>query len=209
MSSEGLVPESVRIRSFVAIDVDVSIRTALRALQEEFACTRADVRWVRPDGVHATLKFLGAVAEPRLERARAALTAAFADQATLQVRVHGLGAFPSLRRPRVLWVGMEGVGLAELAARAEEALASVGFAREERKFTPHVTLGRVNSLRGWPALEALFKAHLDDDFGPTDVQAVTLYRSQLRPDGAVYSVLFTIPFNSYRRESTYDTRHES
>jgi 2'-5' RNA ligase len=90
--------------------------------------------------------------------------------------------------------------------RVEEALSSVGFAPERREFTPHVTLGRVNSLRGWSALEEVCKTHLDDDFGSTDVDAVTIYRSTLRPDGAFYSVLFTFPLNQHRKESRHDTR---
>jgi RNA 2',3'-cyclic 3'-phosphodiesterase len=200
------VSESTRIRSFVAIDVEAPIRTALGVLQEEFARTRADVRWVRADGLHVTLKFLGYVEEPRLEQVRAVLTAALAGQAALRVQVHGVGAFPSMRRPRVLWVGLEGAGLPELAVRVEEALSSAGFAKEKREFTPHVTLGRVNSLRGWSALEETCKAHLDDDFGSSDVDAVTIYRSTLRPDGAFYSSLFTIPLNQHRKESRYDTR---
>lgn len=193
--------ESERIRSFVAIDVAPPVLKALQGLHAELARHKADVRWVRPEGLHATLKFLGYVEAPRLEKVHVALAAAVQTHATLRVRVQGLGAFPTLRRPRVLWVGLEGAGLAELAAGVDAALEPLGFERERRGFTPHITLGRVNSLRGWPQLEADFKAHLADDFGDSDVSAVTIYQSTLRRDGAVYSPLWTIPLGRHKERS--------
>src|SRR5262249_50328419 len=107
----------------------------------------------------------------------------------------GLGAFPSLRRPRVLWAGLNGPGLPELAGRVDAALTPLGFPAEQRAFAAHVTLGRVNSLRGWPSLEAIFKAHVDDDFGGSDIDAVTVYRSTLQRGGAIYTPLWTIPLS--------------
>jgi 2'-5' RNA ligase len=109
--------------------------------------------------------------------------------------VRGLGGFPSLRQPRVLWVGLESDGLAELAACVEEAMSRLGFEPERRAFAPHITLGRVNGTRGWSRTEELFKGHLSDDFGECTVDAVTIYRSTLRPDGAVYTPLWTIPLS--------------
>ena len=190
--------DSTRIRSFVAIDLDAPVQQAVRAVQGELARINADVRWVRPEGLHVTLKFLGAVEAARLERVHAALAAAMADQPPLHVRVHGLGAFPGWRRPRVVWVGLHGDGMVELAARVEDALAPLGFAREQRAFTPHLTLGRVNSPRGWTRLEEVCKAHLDDDFGESDIDAVAIYRSTLQRGGAVYTLLWTIPLDQVK-----------
>ena len=196
--------ETERIRSFVAIDLAAPVRAALAALQQQLARVKADVRWVRVEGMHVTLKFLGAVEAPRLEHVHAALAAALRDIPALRVRTHGVGAFPSVRRPRVLWVGLEGQGLPELAERVDAALAPLAFAPEQRAFTPHITLGRVNSLRGWPALEETFKGHLDDEFGESDIDAVTLYRSSLRAGGAVYTSLWTIPLDKHREGAPYD-----
>jgi len=190
--------ENERIRSFVAIELDPVVLNALQALQHQMAQLGADVRWVRPDGMHLTLKFLGAVRRDLLGRVHAALAHAVRGQLALQVLVKELGAFPSIRRPRVLWAGMHGDGLVELAGAVEEALVPLGFAAEKRPFSPHVTLGRVNSLRGWPALEELFKAHLDDEFGSSDVRAVVVYRSKLQPGGAVYTALWTIPLTQHK-----------
>lgn len=189
------MPEVERIRSFIAVELAESVRAAIGTVQRELAGVNADVRWVRADGMHVTFKFLGAVEAPRLARVHAALAAALQARPALHVRAHGLGAFPSLRRPRVLWVGLQAEGLTALAARIDAAVAPLGFAPEARAFTPHVTLGRMNSLRGWGALEARFAAHLHDDFGSSDIGAVSIFRSTLRPTGSIYTVLWTISLN--------------
>jgi len=185
-----------RIRSFVAVDLDPAVLDTLQRLQAELAASRADVRWVRPSGMHLTLKFLGPVAPAQLERVHAALGEALRDSPPLTVAAHGLGAFPTLRRPRVVWAGLAGDGLGALAARVEAGLVPLGFAAEARGFTPHVTLGRVNSLRGWPELAAVIDRHRDDDFGRTAVRAVIVYRSTLHREGAQYAVLWSIPLGS-------------
>jgi len=197
-----LESESERIRSFVAIDVAPPVLKALQELREQLLRVKADVRWVRPEGLHATLKFLGYVEAPHLEKVQATLAAAVRTQAALQVHAYGLGAFPSLRRPRVLWVGLQGEGLVGLARCVDAALEPLGFEREPRGFTPHITLGRVNSLRGWPRLEEELKAHLADDFGDSAVDSVTIYRSTLRPEGAAYTPLWTIPLSRHKERST-------
>jgi len=198
-------PDDKRIRSFVALDVTPPVRAALQTLVAELAATKADVRWVPPAGMHLTLKFLGAVEAAHLDRVHAALAAAVHEQAALQLRVRGLGAFPSLRRPRVLWVGLRGAGLVELARLVEQTLEPLGFAPEPRPFAPHITLGRVGSLRGWERLEEVYKGHLDDDFGDSPVDLVTIYRSTLHPEGAIYSSLWTIPLRRHKEGATYDT----
>ena len=189
------VAEDEKIRSFIAIDLSAPVRAALQRLRDQFAQLNSEVRWVRVEGVHVTLKFLGGVEPARLEQIHTTLVASIAGQPALRVRARGLGAFPNLRRPRVLWVGLEGEGLAELAACVEEAMSRLDFEPEKRGFTPHVTLGRVNGMRGWSRVEELLKAHLSDDFGECVVDAVTMYRSTLRPDGAVYTPLWTIPLS--------------
>jgi 2'-5' RNA ligase len=162
------------------------------------------VRWVRPSGMHVTLKFLGAVEPQRLERVHARLLEAVGKRPALRLRVGGLGTFPSLRRPRVVWMGLAGDDLAGLAGRVDAALAELGFAAEQRPFTPHVTLGRVRSLRGWPRLEEQLKSHLDHACGTAVIDAVTIYRSTLHPEGAVYTPLFTITLSRNMKERTDD-----
>jgi 2'-5' RNA ligase len=176
----------------VAVDVEAVVHQALCAVQSELQQVNADVRWVRAEGLHLTLKFLGSVEPERLDRVHATLEAALAERPALRVRVRGLGAFPTWRRPRVVWVGVHGEGLSEMAAVVDDALAPLAFERERRAFTPHLTLGRVNSPKGWARLEPVLKAHLDDDFGESGIDAVTVYRSTLQRGGARYTPLWTI-----------------
>jgi 2'-5' RNA ligase len=165
----------------------------LEELQHELAGASADVRWVRVEGLHLTLKFLGRVKADDIGAIRDALSAAVGTRPALRLHTRGLGAFPSLKRPRVLWAGIHADGVRELAGCIDAALLPLGFAVEKRPFNAHVTLARVRSLRGWSHLEERIAAHLTDDFGHCDAGAVVCYRSTLRRDGAVYEPLWTIP----------------
>ena len=135
------------------------------------------MRWVRPEGLHITLKFLGSIPPSKVELVRAAVERATLGVETVSVRVHGVGAFPNLRRPRVLWIGADAPGLAPLTARIDSALVAAGFAPAEREFSPHLTLGRVNSSRHWAALEAALQPYLEAELGSCEIATVTLYRS--------------------------------
>jgi 2'-5' RNA ligase len=187
------MPEPTRVRSFIAVDLEPAVRTAIAQLQAELASCGADVRWVRAHGLHATLKFLGAVQTTQLEVVRKAVEGAVSEHAPHRLRVVGVGAFPSLRRARVLWVGLASPALGALAAAVEAAVVPLGFPPERRPFAPHVTLGRVRSPRGWARLEPMLQTHREDDFGSSEVRGVTIYRSTLHRDGAVYAPLWTIP----------------
>lgn len=180
------------VRAFLAVEIAPEIRARLVAVKEELAAVRADVRWVRDAGLHATIQFLGPVPAAALAPMRDALADALRDLRPFAVRVSGLGVFPNLRRARVVWVGLHGEGLAELAARVARAVAPFGFAAESRKFQAHITLGRVRSQRGWPGLETALKARWTEDFGACEVGELVAFRSDLRPDGAVYTKLWTI-----------------
>jgi 2'-5' RNA ligase len=200
------VSASGNIRSFVALDLDAPVLARVRTLVAALAGAGADVHWVRPAGLHITLKFLGAVEPARLERVHAAVQREASSHPVLRLQVRGLGAFPSLHRPRVIWAGLSGDGVVELALGVERALEPLHFAAAERPFTPHVTLGRVRSLRGWLRLAAALATHADDDCGTTVVSAVVLYRSTLHPEGAVYTPLWTIPLGRNKKEPIDDTR---
>ena len=187
-----------RIRTFIAVDLGLEVRAALSATTRELASTGADARWVRAEGMHATLKFLGGVEPKRLDAARNALEPVAAASPAMKLSVRRLGAFPSLRRPRVLWAGIDCPGLADLAARIDAALSPLGFPLEQRSFNPHITLARIRSLRGWTELADAIERHREDTFGDNDVIGVTIYRSTLRPDGAVYDALWTIPLAQHK-----------
>jgi RNA 2',3'-cyclic 3'-phosphodiesterase len=198
--------DAPQIRSFLAIEIGGDARPAVRDLLLRLRDTGADVAWTRPEHIHLTLKFLGGVAPERLEALGARLRSAVAGHPAFGLAVAGLGAFPSLGRPRVLWVGAAGPGLSDLATAVEDGCAEEGFVRAARAFHPHVTLGR---LRAGPsrgrrrvvsqstpaarALAAVCQVYVATRFGESPVESVTLFRSDLGPGGARHTVLAELP----------------
>ncbi|OFV87679.1 MAG: 2'-5' RNA ligase [Acidobacteria bacterium RBG_16_68_9] len=195
--------ESKRVRAFLAVEVAAPIHAAVVALRNELASTGAGVRWVGDAGLHATIKFLGAVEPDQIEAIARALTPIVGCAPAFTVRVRGLGVFPTLRRPRVIWVGLEGAEFPPLARAVEQTLAPLGFPPERRPFQPHLTLGRVQGARGWPRLETAMKVRWTDDFGSCVVRELIAYRSDLRPDGAIYTRLWTIPLEESKKGASH------
>jgi 2'-5' RNA ligase len=181
------------MRCFVAVDVADDVRAAAAAVQARLreAAPGADVRWVEPRQFHVTLQFLGAVADERVPLVVEALRAPCADAAPLALSAGDLGAFPSVRRPRVVWAGLAGDvdALARVASAVGTALAPLGFTPEARPFSAHLTLGRVRSPRRLAALTAAIEAARDIALGTWTVREVVLYQSRLRPTGAVYDAV--------------------
>jgi 2'-5' RNA ligase len=153
------------------------------------------VAWVAPENFHVTLKFLGGVDEAKIPALIAALHSAMARQRGFGVQVGGLGAFPSPMRPRVLWAGVA-VGaqpLGALAQSVDEATAALGFPREARPFSPHISLGRVRDSRRAPALAEALEGAGTWPFGTVTIEHVALMRSDLSPRGARYTTLAAAP----------------
>ncbi|MFH1148322.1 MAG: RNA 2',3'-cyclic phosphodiesterase, partial [Pseudomonadota bacterium] len=150
-----------------------------------------EIKWVNPRGIHLTLKFLGYVEEKMIEPIAVALEGATAGQESLTLKAECIGAFPSLKNPRVVWVGVGGETerLSLIQQRIEEALLKLGFPKEDRPFTPHLTLGRIRPGRKAGDFGAGIEHLKKTSFGPLTVTEVVLYQSVLRPDGAVYTPL--------------------
>ena len=184
-----------RVRAFLAVEVTPTIYAALVRVKSELAVTGAAVRWVRDDALHVTVKFLGSVSLGLLDMIHHALRRQVRALPAFSVRVAGLGVFPNLRRPRVVWVGSNGSNLVQFARVVEATVAPLGFVEETRPFRGHITLGRVNSGRGWPRLEEALTAHWSDDFGTVTIRELAGFRSDLRRDGAVYTRLWTVPLD--------------
>jgi len=182
------------VRTFFAIEVAPPIHAALVALKAELAQTDAPVRWVRDEGLHATVKFLGAVHEAMLPDVHAAVAAPVRATPPLAACVRGLGVFPSAKRPRVFWVGIDCAELAGLAAAIDQALVPLGFVPEQRAFRAHITLGRATAPIRHGHLDGALERHRQDDFGGCTLRELIAYRSDLRRGGAVYTKLWTIPF---------------
>ena len=185
------------IRAFIAIDLPPEILQHLEqvSVQLKKRLEGVPVRWVPVDNIHLTLKFLGDVSPANVDMLKKILQIEVDGHHAFEISVGGLGAYPSPRRPRVVWVGVEAP--AELTAvqnGVESAMARLGYAREERPFSPHLTLGRVSRnaigrderLIG-ESIEAIKLGFL----GVARVNEVHLYKSDLQPNGAVYTRLFT------------------
>lgn len=183
------------MRLFVALDIPESVRAALIECSAELSKTCRAGRWVRLEGAHITLKFIGHVPDDREETIRAAL-AEIRGFAPVDLHFAGLGFFPSAKRPRVLWAGIEaGPELAQLATAIEERMAKLGMEREEREFRPHVTLARFESPKGLdPLREAIEKLGVPE-FGRITVREFCLYQSVLKRSGAEYTRVATYPFS--------------
>lgn len=178
------------MRAFIAIDLEPGLKSALEALVRRLEATRADVRWARPGGTHLTLKFLGPIDDDQVGRVTTALEDVLRRHKPFDLRLEGTGAFPTERNPRVLWVGVTaGPELAELQEDLERALESEGFAREERPFKPHLTLGRVKGRDRLDRALAELEAHRRDDLGGMTVRKVALFESRLHPQGAEYRIV--------------------
>lgn len=183
------------MRLFVAINLPPELR---RDLWEAAAPLRArdyPIRWVPPESMHLTLKFLGQVEDRRVAEIERGIDRAVGDARRFTLPIAGFGAFPSAARPRVVWVGCEAVPPLELLQhRVEQGMAVLAFPLEGRLFRPHLTLGRVARGAGASAL-ASFPTALEplEYFGEADVASVDLMESHLEPTGARYAVRHRAP----------------
>ncbi len=181
-------------RLFVALELPAEIVRELKRLQADLQRTVPEgiASWVRPEGIHLTLKFLGDVPLKQLDALKAALEAAARGQRRFSLHLGGLGCFPNTAHPRVLWVGVEGdlQHLSALQANVEKHIAPLGYPPEERGFSPHLTLARAR--RGARREEAAMLGRAAETHHVSQailwqVEAVSLMRSQLDPHGAIYT----------------------
>ncbi len=181
------------IRAFICIELPADLRQQLLDMQTQLRSLGHGVSWVKPDGIHLTLKFLGDVEAGQMDAIAEAVGRAAADIADFAVTVQGLGAFPNFRRPRVLWAGIQEQSglLKKLQHQIEIELAHLGYPREERDFSPHLTLGRVKDSH---QAEAIISKFQQMRFTPVVFSAgsIIVMRSDLKSDGAVYSPMRTI-----------------
>jgi 2'-5' RNA ligase len=185
------------IRAFIAIDLSAEIQDALEQVSNQLKgqSRGVPVRWVPVKNIHLTLKFLGDISLANLEMLEGILLTEAARFSPFDVSIGKLGAFPSTRRPRVIWVGVEvQPELGQLQRALDEATTRLGYTPEERGFSPHLTLGRISRNASNADVgrigQILDKSEIGH-LGTMRVQAVHLYRSDLQPTGAVYTRLYS------------------
>jgi len=178
------------IRAFVAVDLEPQ---TVQKITEAIARLRPrmpGIRWLPPTNFHLTLKFLGDIDEAKVAPIAAALERDLYPFSCFTINAKGLGVFPDLKRPRILWVGLVGGELNALASRVEKALVPFGFSAERRAFTPHLTVGRWRDFNGSSKeLGDEVEKWRGHDFGRSNVDEVILFQSVLKPEGAVYRPL--------------------
>ncbi|MBI5378790.1 MAG: RNA 2',3'-cyclic phosphodiesterase [Nitrospirae bacterium] len=186
------------VRTFVAIEVPPPIKEALARVQQTLRQSGAEVRWVRMEGIHLTLKFLGEVAPTQIPALREGLASVCGRVPPFPVQIGGPGFFPNSgkgSRPRVIWIGVEDPRgmLSTLQEGIEETCTRLGFPPEGRPYQPHLTLGRVQGSRRLEALREAVAGLQGQAVGAFDAREVVLMQSDLRPSGAVYTPLATLP----------------
>jgi 2'-5' RNA ligase len=187
-----------RIRTFIAVDLGKAIRDRLVTLQENLARTGTEIKWVEVENLHVTLLFLGEVDDRDVHQVCRIVTDTLNQQPSFLMSVETVGCFPNPRRPRTLWVGVgEGTQpLCTIHDDLEEPLTEMGYRREERRYTPHITLGRVKSDRPTDKLAATLAKHAGWKGGETSVREILVMSSELTPQGPVYTVLSRAPLGA-------------
>jgi 2'-5' RNA ligase len=187
-----------RLRTFIAVGLDKAIRDRIAALQETLGRAGSDVKWTEVENLHVTLLFLGEVDDREVPEVCRAVSDRTKEHASFTMKVETAGCFPNVRRPRVLWVGV-GNGAQELVALhddLEPPLLELGcYRREDRKYSPHITLGRVKSDRPTHQLSAELAKQAGWKGGEIVVKDVLVMSSQLGPAGPVYTVLSRAKFS--------------
>lgn len=188
-------------RSFIAIEIPADIQSAIWKETETLRqrLEKPLVRWVPQENIHLTLKFLGDVPQATLEQLVQHLSPELGQLPGFNIHINGMGAFPNVRRPRVLWVGVEAPKeLASIAQIIEAGAAHFGFTPEKRPFSPHLTVGRVSQRASGiesQKITASLEQNRVGSLGTAAISCVEIFKSDLRPSGAVYTHLFTFPLS--------------
>jgi len=179
------------MRTFIAINLDKEIKEDLTHLIDTIDKEKKSVKWVKPPGMHLTLKFLGEISMEKAQEVESLMNDIIKSHSSFPMRIIGTGTFPkNSRYPRVFWVGIEeSQQLSNLHIHIENELERLHFPKENRKFHPHLTLGRVKSNHRLNSILTELNKHKDRIFGEMQVKTVTFFKSTLKPTGAEYEAL--------------------
>ncbi len=190
---------SETFRAFIAVDLPETVRVFLAELQETIKSYEVPVKWVRPQNIHLTLKFLGDTDTAQTARIVAAMTLAAKDCPGVSLTAKDIGVFPDLKRPRVVWAGVNGQLeiLKNLQRTLDDHLADLGFPKDRRTFSAHLTMGRVKGKIVSARMKAAIDGLKGSESEPFEVDRIVLFKSELRPTGAVYTQVHQVLFSRH------------
>jgi 2'-5' RNA ligase len=195
-----------QLRAFIAIEIPLDIQDAIQRQTARLRQTLGSdlVRWAPAQNMHLTIKFLGEIAASHVDFLKQMLAREADAHPQFDLQIGGLGSYPTSRRPRILWVGLHApAGLAALQKSIEAGTSRLGYDQEELAFSPHLTIGRVRQNIS-PADLSKIRAAMDNiqlgNIGTARVDSVHLIRSELKPNGSVYTKLFSAPLSKQRGE---------
>lgn len=178
------------MRSFISVNLAQDIKENISETMESLKGRQWDVRWIPSGNLHITLKFLGEIRESSLQAIRNKLLQVSSRQTRFSIGLCGAGVFPDGRHPRIVWLGMpDSDRLKKLQEEIDVSMASLGFERERRLFSPHLTIGRIKTLTGTDLLMSRIETLKNKDFGNIEVSNFSLMKSELKPAGAQYAIL--------------------
>lgn len=189
--------EGEKIRTFLAIDPPEAVIRKIAAIQDALKKSiHGSISWVRPQGIHLTLKFFGDIVREDIGAISGVVAGHAGNARAMKLDIQGLGVFPNSRRPRVLWIGVGGetAKLIGLQQAIDGGLEACGFKREERPFRAHLTLARIKSPQGLAGIDGMLAEKGHEAAGSFDAKGLTLFKSDLTPRGAIYTVLADFPF---------------
>lgn len=194
------------LRTFIAVEIPREIQSAIyqSTVNLHQTINRSCIRWVPPRNIHITLKFLGDVSPANLELLKPMLKAETAQVDPFSIQVGTLGVFPGLRHPRVIWIGIDAPPALESLQRGiETATTHLGNEAENRPYSPHLTIARFNqriSTTELPQVRTILEKTSIGILGKVDVDAVHLFKSDLKPSGVIYSRLYTAPLGAFSND---------
>ncbi len=179
------------IRTFLAIELPEKITYTISKVQEEIKSYGLKIRWVRPENIHLTLKFLGDIKTADTEKVARAVSESVTGHPPISLAVKGIGVFPGIKKPRVLWLGISKQVdlLTALQKTLDDKLEAMGFPKEKRPFRGHLTLGRIKSIIDPKTLHDVLKEFTMFESEHFFADRIILYKSDLKPKGAVYTKL--------------------
>lgn len=199
--------DSKTLRTFIAIELPEEIQKKLGEFSDSVKNPNDRITWVFPKNIHLTLKFIGDVPASDIDSIKNIIIDVAGGYGSFEASIKGTGVFPSERNPRVVWIGVDSGKdkIKDIYTELEERLVSIGIPKEERGYTPHITLARVKYIKDIKGFAGIISKYKENLFGSLSVDGISLIKSTLTPKGAVYEVLYSIPLagrGDYARDNS-------